>query len=231
MSAPSPTKSALLRIERINAARTLLGGVEERLVGKAKRSGAMQPVGQSFMCPEQLPRVAPRMEAGDRTREWVFAEPAYLLSNRRRGYGDRSIAAVHEAGHFVVAEFLLKRGARISAFVDGEGNGTCSWDQMYEADGPKRARDAAAIAHAGAMAELSISGEAWSAPIRHAHSLDWATADRDLEGSTSMSGAHAVAQKVALILLEIYWDRVREVAKALYDTGRFTGTASGGSVR
>lgn len=227
MSTPSPTKSALLRIERINAARTLLVGAEGRLLGKAKRSSVMQTVGQSFMCPDQLPRAAPRIEAGDSTREWAFAEPTYLLSNRRLAYSDRCVSAIHEAGHFVVAERLLEQGARISAFVDSDGNGTCSWDQMYKSDRLKRGRDAAAIAHAGAMAELSISGEAWSAPIRHAHSYDWSTAERELQGSCSMPCAHALAQKVALILIEIYWSRVREVAEALHDTGRFTATAPG----
>lgn len=222
-------KASLRRIESLNVAKTLLGSAEDRFAEKTTRAGSNSTPRSAFACPERPPRQAPEIKAGDRARVWEFAEPVHLISMSHREYGSRSVSAIHEAGHFVVAEHFLSKGARLTASVDANGNGTCSWDQMYRSDGLDRKTASAAIAHAGAMAELSISGQTWAAPILHGHSFDWDTANRALEGSSSMSGAHAVAQMAALVVIEIYWARLREVAKALHDVGRYSAIVREGA--
>lgn len=223
MTLPAP----LRRIEHINAAWCLLQRAERRLKVGGSRVTTEMPKPEAFTCPPAPYLTAPKIAAGDAGREWELAAPGYLLSPRYREHSERVVTSIHEAAHFVVAEAHVRPGTVLSAFVDGDGNGRVSWGLRIRDDLPEH-RIRAAISHAGAMAELAISGQPWTTPIRHYHSEDWDHARAVLAGSASETGEHAVAQIYALQIISIKWARVREVAQALHDVGRYTAAAPNG---
>lgn len=223
MALPAP----LRRVEHINAAWCLLESAERRLKVSGSRVTAEKPRAETFSCPPAPYLTAPQIAAGDSKREWELAAPGYLLSPRYREYGVRSVTSIHEAAHFVVAEANVRPGTVLSAFVDGNGNGRVSWGLRIRDDLPEH-RIRAAISHAGAMAELAISGQSWTTPVRHYHSQDWDNARAALAGTASETGEHAVSQMYALQIIAIKWARIREVAQALHDVGRYTAVVPNG---
>lgn len=221
MSAP------LRRIEHINAAWCLLDSAERRLKVGGFHVTAEKPKAEAFSCPPAPYLTAPKLAAGDAKRKWELAAPSYLLSPRYREHSERAVTSIHEAAHFVVAEASVRPGTVLSAFVDGNGNGRMSWSLRLR-DGLPEHRIRAAISHAGAMAELAISGQSWTTPIRHYHSQDWDRACAALAGTASETGEHAVSQIYALQIISIYWARIREVAQSLHDVGRYTAVVPNG---
>lgn len=223
MSLPAP----LRRIEHINAAWCLLHSAERRLKAGGSPLTVEKLKAEAFSCPPAPCLTAPKIAAGDASREWELAAPSYLLAPRYREHSERTVTSIHEAAHFVVAEAHVRPGTVLSAFVDGGGNGRMRWSARFR-DGLPENRIRAAVAHAGAMAELAISGQSWTTPIRHYESQDWDRASTALAGAASETGEHAVAQIYALKIITIYWARMREVAQALHDVGRYTAVVPSG---
>jgi hypothetical protein len=215
------TSAPLRRSDHINAAWCLLLSAERRLKIGGFHLTTDMPKAEAFTCPPAPYLTAPKIAAGDAKREWELAAPGYLLAPRYREHSERVVTSIHEAAHFVMAEAHLRPGTVLSAFVDGSGNGRMRWVASFRDNLPEH-RVSAAISHAGAMAELAISGQSWTTPVRHYHSDDWDRARAALAGTASETGEHAVSQIYALQIICIYWARIREVAQALHDVGRYT---------
>ena len=131
--------------------------------------------------------------------------------------------AHHEAGHVVLLEWLgLESPRAVATAVDGltylPENRTPP-AMPADSTGELTAM-AAAMFHAGTMAELLHAGTPWRGPI-HRLQDDHQRAESLLSevfGAHS-SGAHAFAQRVALHVLSSRWTRVQEVAAQLVATG------------
>jgi hypothetical protein len=80
---------------------------------------------------------------------------------------------------------------------------------------------AAAVFHAGVMAELLAFGLPWVGPIHYPLATDYTSANDMLRGrfGNHASGAHAFAQRVALHVLSGRWAEVVAVAAELEATG------------
>jgi hypothetical protein len=213
-------KASLRRIECITAARTLLDAAEDRFSRSSVKTSSKEGERPAFQFPAAFSCDFPELSASMLDREWKLAEPRYVLSPSLRAH-KHVRTAVHEAGHFIVALQILREGSRISAHQDGKGNGSCTWDGSLRPEVPDKI-GRAAFAHAGAMAELVLSGEPWAGPIRHGNLHDWRQADALLTGRKSPAGAHAFAQVYALTMIAHRWDHLQTVARALYEKGRYT---------
>lgn len=143
-------------------------------------------------------------------------------------------AAVHEAGHIVLMQWvgLLPPEATISANDDGRVTGEAHWPAretfaQLPDPGPDEsgvlAATAAALFHGGVMAELIESGAPWAGPIHYADATDYQRADEMLRPAfgSHASGAHAYSQQVALHVLLAQWADVEAVAGELLRTGRW----------
>ena len=142
-------------------------------------------------------------------------------------------AAVHEAGHIVLMQWvgLLPPEATITAY-DGRVTGEAHWPApesfaQLPDPGPDEsgvlAATAAAVFHAGIVAELIESGAPWAGPIHYADATDYQRADEMLRPAFGChaSGAHAYSQQVALHVLQVRWADVEVVAAELVRTGRW----------
>jgi hypothetical protein len=143
-------------------------------------------------------------------------------------------AAVHEAGHIVLMQWvgLLPPEATIAATDDGRVTGEAQWPApetfaQLPDPGPDEsgvlAATAAAVFHAGLAAELIESGAPWAGPIHYAYATDYQRADDMLRPAFGChaSGAHGYAQQVALHVLQVRWDAVEVVAAELLRYGRW----------
>lgn len=85
------------------------------------------------------------------------------------------------------------------------------------------AATAAAVFHAGVMAELLHSRHGWKGPIHYPKHKDYQQADDMLKPrfGRHASGAHSFAQSVALHVLSERWHRVQEVAQHLIEHGHW----------
>ena len=143
-------------------------------------------------------------------------------------------AAVHEAGHIVLMQWvgLLPPEATIAATDDGRVTGEAHWPAretfaQLPDPGPDEsgvlAATAAAVFHAGIVAELIESGTPWVGPIHYPDATDYQRAAEMLRPAFGChaSGAHAYAQQVALHVLHARWADVEAVASELLRCGRW----------
>ena len=141
-------------------------------------------------------------------------------------------AAVHEAGHIVLMQWvgLLPPAATITATSDGRVTGEAHWPAretfaQLPDPGPDEsgvlAATAAAVFHAGIAAELIESGAPWAGPIHYPDATDYQRAAEMLRPAFGChaSGAHAYARQVALHVLQLRWADVQVVAAELLRTG------------
>ena len=144
-------------------------------------------------------------------------------------------AAVHEAGHIVVMQWvgLLPPEAAVATTDDGRVTGAAHWPAretfaQLPDPGPDEsgvlAATAAAVFHAGVVAELIECGTPWAGPIHYPGATDFQRADEMLRPAFGChaSGAHAYAQQVALHVLQVRWADVEVVAAELVRTGRWS---------
>lgn len=136
--------------------------------------------------------------------------------------------AFHEAGHVVLLEWVGitptsaradDRGGEV-LFNPGELDGDTT---PTDYDSPLAAAQAAAIYHAGIVAELILTGQRWQGvTIRH-KSGDWQKARVILAPHFGIGLAgHGFSQRVALAVLTACWPRVQEVADVLIEDGTWT---------
>ena len=133
--------------------------------------------------------------------------------------------AHHEAGHVVLMEWcgLTPTGASAT-----EREGLARWDlSEIEADDdqvaydrPLAAAQAAAVMHAGIVAELIHAGLPWTGVLYRPRSQDWKLACLLLAPhfGAGLAG-HGFAQRVALGVLTHHWPRVQEIAAELIERG------------
>lgn len=142
-------------------------------------------------------------------------------------------AAVHEAGHIVLMQWvgLSPPEASIAAH-DDRVSGEAHWparETFAQLPDPSPdesgvlAATAAAVFHAGVMAEVLESGTHWTGPIHYAYATDYQRADEMLRPAFGChaSGGHAYAQQVALHVLQTRWADVEAVAGELLRSGRW----------
>lgn len=142
-------------------------------------------------------------------------------------------AAVHEAGHIVLMQWvgLSPPEASIAAH-DGRVSGEAHWPALETfAQLPDPSPDesgvlaatAAAVFHAGVMAEVLESGTPWIGPIHYAYATDYQRANEMLRPAFGChaSGGHAYAQQVALHVLRSRRAEVEAVAGELLRSGRW----------
>ena len=133
--------------------------------------------------------------------------------------------AVHEAGHAVLLDWLgLGRGLRATAT---EAGGLVHLPRlnppaaaMNDQTGELSAT-AAAVFHAGTIAEMILCGVAWTGPVYRPRQDDHQRAEALLCGvlGCHSSGGHAFAQQVAMHVLKARWPRVQAIADELVCTG------------
>ena len=140
---------------------------------------------------------------------------------------DLVLIAHHEAGHIVLMEWLgLTDGLTAEATPTA---GLAHWPAGAFDALPAQTPDptgvlaatAAAVYHAGLMAEMMQAGSTWAGPIFYPAQTDYQRADDMLGGTFGRhaSGAHAFAQRVALSVLASRWSHVQEIAAHLVDKG------------
>lgn len=174
--------------------------------------------------PRHVPPIPQRCHLAPRA---TLADPPKLPDAMRQ-------AAVHEAGHIVLMQWvgLLPPEATIAATDDGRVTGEAQWPApetfaQLPDPGPDEsgvlAATAAAVFHAGLAAELIESGAPWAGPIHYADATDYQRADEMLRPSFGFhaSGAHGYAQQVALHVLHARWADVEAVASELLRCGRW----------
>ena len=152
---------------------------------------------------------------------WI-ARPVFF--DRRRQ------CAVHEAGHVVLMRWvgLPSPGASITT-TDAGTAGEAAWPERSffatlptppaDEDG-RLAATAAAVWHAGVVAELIDDGGKLTGPM-HYHGTDYEQAAEMLRPSFGRhaSGAHYYAQRVAECVLRERWAEVEKIAAELQATG------------
>jgi hypothetical protein len=141
--------------------------------------------------------------------------------------------AVHEAGHIILMQWVGLMPPEATISIRGDRvSGEAHWPALETfAQLPDPGQDetgvlaatAAAVFHAGVMAEVLESGAPWSGPIHYAYATDYQRADAMLRPSfgSHASGAHAFAQRVALHVLQAQWGEVETVAGELIHSGRW----------
>lgn len=156
--------------------------------------------------------------------------------------------AVHEAGHVVVmrAFGLESPSATIEANEQGwHGEAHFPDRPALNHPGATPTEQAAAVApiaaamfHAGVIAEMIDSATPWSGPIYYPSASDFQMANEMLRPAFGnlASGAHAFAQRVALHLLAAAWAEVEAIADELLRTGTWLAPTQkvlleGGAVR
>lgn len=156
-----------------------------------------------------------------RAQDWQ-ARPCPPVSLRR--------IAVHEAGHVIMMKHLglvspLATIEENETGMSGEAHlpGREFFEQLPEPSDPSGAlaATAAAVFHAGVMAEMIAFGIPWLGPVRYQDATDFQLANsmlRERFGNLA-SGAHAFAQQVALHVLTSRWSEIEEVCNELERTG------------
>jgi hypothetical protein len=153
-----------------------------------------------------------------RAQQWQ--EPPYSGPSLDR-------VAYHEAGHIVLFEWIGLDDIKATA---SPTSGRAYFPEIFPPmkDTPpdktgELAATAAAVFHAGIMAELLHCGHGWQGPIHYARQIDYQAADDMLAPSFGRhaSGGHSFAQRVALHVLSGRWQRVQEVAEHLIKNGRW----------
>lgn len=111
--------------------------------------------------------------------------------------------------------------------------GETHWpEQQFFADLPDPPPDsdgvlsatAAAVYHAGVMAELLEAGIAWTGPVHYGAETDYQRADDMLRErfGRHASAAHGYAQRVALHVLSDRWREVEAIAQQLEREGHWS---------
>lgn len=133
--------------------------------------------------------------------------------------------AHHEAGHIVLMEWcgLTPTGASAT-----ECEGLAEWDlseigaddEQVAHDRPLAAAQAAAVFHAGIVAELIHAGLPWTGVLIRARSQDWETACLLLAPhfGGGLAG-HGFSQRTAHAVLSHHWPRVQQIAAELIERG------------
>ena len=163
---------------------------------------------------------------------YEYPRPAVL--NRVWGWQGHHLAhgpnlgrmAHHEAGHVVLLEWL-GIGAVSATATPSEGLTHLPAVQSNEPKAPDPTGEltaaAAAVFHAGTVAELLHAGARWAGPIFRPMTDDHRMAEALLSPAfgSHCSGAHAFAQRVALHVLAGHWQRVTHIAQCLIERGEW----------
>jgi hypothetical protein len=146
---------------------------------------------------------------------------------------DLERVAYHEAGHVVLMEWLGLEDVRAEATATG-GKAhmppsflKATRQDPFPDESGILAATAAAVCHAGVVAEQIRSGQPWRGPIHYPDQDDFKTAEAMLQprfGRTSSAG-HGYAQRVARHVLELHWERVQKIAAALIEHGHWSAKA------
>lgn len=139
--------------------------------------------------------------------------------------------AHHEAGHIVAMEWcgLTPIGASAT-----EREGLAEWDlseldadddRPAAHDRPLAAAQAAAVPHAGIVAELIHAGLPWTGVLVRERSQDWKAACLLLSPhfGAGLAG-HGFSQRTAHAVLTHHWPRVQEIAAELIERGTWRPT-------
>mgnify|MGYP000958491495 FL=1 len=136
--------------------------------------------------------------------------------------------AHHEAGHVVLMEWAGLTPTKASASAR---NGLAEWDLTEIADDPDQAghdrplaaAQAAAVLHAGIVAELVHAGLPWRGVLYRPRSQDWKTACFLLAPhfGTGLAG-HGFSQRTAHAVLTHRWPRVQAIAAHLIEHGTWS---------
>lgn len=146
---------------------------------------------------------------------------------------DLERVAYHEAGHVVLMEWLGLEDVRAEATATGgeahmpPGFWETPRDDPSPDDSGILAATAAAVFHAGVVAEQIMAGPPWCGPIYYPEQNDFKAAEAMLQpkfGRHSSAG-HGYAQRVARHVLELHWERVQEIAAALVERGEWSAKA------
>ena len=133
--------------------------------------------------------------------------------------------AHHEAGHIVAMQWagLTPTGATAT-----ERGGLAEWDLRdldaddapADYDRPLAAAQAAAVLHAGIVAELIHAGLPWRGVLYRPRSQDWKTACLLLAPhfGAGLAG-HGFSQRTANAVLTHHWPRVQQIAAELIERG------------
>lgn len=132
--------------------------------------------------------------------------------------------AHHEAGHVLLMEWCGLTPTKASAT---DRAGLAEWDlSEIEADAPAdydrplAAAQAAAVLHAGVVAELIHAGLPWRGVLYRPRSQDWKLAAQLLAPhfGAGLAG-HGFSQRTAHAVLTHHWPRVQEIAAELIERG------------
>ena len=150
---------------------------------------------------------------------------------RPRPPATRERVAYHEAGHIVLMQWVglapplatIEEGeARIHGAAHWPGSETLAAlpEPSADEDGALVAT-AAAVFHAGVMAEMAAHGIPWAGPVFYVDETDYQSAEAMLfeRFGRHASGAHAFAQRVALHVITGRWADVEKIAAELVTTG------------
>ncbi|CAM5321424.1 hypothetical protein [Thauera mechernichensis] len=137
---------------------------------------------------------------------------------------DLARIAHHEGAHVALMEWA---GLTPTAASATERTGLAEWDLSEIADAipadydrPLAAAQAAAVLHAGIVAELIHAGLPWRGVLYRPRSQDWKTACLLLAPHFGIGLAgHGFAQRTAHAVLTHRWPRVQEIAAALIERG------------
>ena len=138
---------------------------------------------------------------------------------------DLALTAHHEAGHVVLMEWA---GVIPSEATASAGNGLARFAPEQFADAPDSvdlnnptaAAQAAAVYHAGIVAELIFAGLPWQGITVRRSSTDWASAREIMRACFGNGTAgHGYSQRVAYTVLTNRWSRVRAIAEKLTSDG------------
>lgn len=131
--------------------------------------------------------------------------------------------AHHEAGHIVLMEWVGFVGMVAEA---SETAGSAKFPEHWR-DLPEPSEDTtgevsatcAAVCHAGLAAELLYFDLPWAGPVLRLRQADHQLAEKILSQRFGFhsSGAHAVAQRIALHVVEARWERCTEIARELME--------------
>jgi hypothetical protein len=140
--------------------------------------------------------------------------------------------AHHEAGHIVLMEWCGLTPICASATERG---GLAQWDLDVTADAtaddydrPLAAAQAAAVMHAGIVAELIHAGLPWTGVLYRPRSQDWKLAAQLLAPHFGIGLAgHGFSQRTAHAVLTHHWPRVQEITAELIERGTWSPDDAG----
>lgn len=139
--------------------------------------------------------------------------------------------AVHEAGHVILMRSFGLESPKATIVANEKGwHGEALFPDREalthpDATPPEQAAAVAPIAaamfHAGVIAEMIDSATPWTGPIYYPSASDFQMANEMLRPAFGnlASGAHAFAQRVALHLLAAAWAEVEAITDELMRTG------------